>query len=171
MFSIIFKTSCGTKTKCWNILRICCFSKNLAFNAIAAFQQGQECHGPDIWKQYEKFGIDILGFADSPMHLLYLGIKKYIISMIPTLSKQRLIQNQDFGRLANKWLDQCRESALDWCNANKFTNKDGSVRTKGWESSHYQAFTRVTLSIYSHFDSILNEDKLKCNSYKSFRQL
>ena len=84
--------------------------------------------------------------------------------MIPTLLKQGLRQNQDFGRLASKSLDQCRENALDWCNANKFTNKDGSVSTKGWESSHYQAFTRAFLAIYSCFDSILNEDQLKCNS-------
>ena len=91
--------------------------------------------------------------------------------MIPSLLKQRLKQNQDFGRLASKSWDQCRGNAFDCCNANEFTNKDGSVSTKGRESSHYQAFTRVSLSINSHFDSILNEDQLKCNSYESFKLL
>ena len=77
-------------------------SKNVAFNVIETFQQGQEYHGPDVWQKYEEFGIDILDFAYTPMHLFYLGIKKYIIRMIPTLLKQRLKQNQDFGRLASK---------------------------------------------------------------------
>ena len=30
-------------------LRTFHFSKNMAFNAIKAFQQGQEYHGPDVW--------------------------------------------------------------------------------------------------------------------------
>ena len=146
-------------------LRTCCFSKNVAFNAIEALQQEQEYHGPDVWWKNEEFSIDILDFTDNPMHLLSLSIKKYIISMISTLLKQRLRQNQHFRRLASKSFDLCRENALDWCNANKFTNKDGSVSTKGWESSHYQAFRRNSLLVYSHFDSILNEGLLKCNSY------
>ena len=125
--------------KCWN----------MAFNAIEAFQKGQEYHGPDVWQKYEGFGTNILDFADTPMQLLYFSIKKYMISMTPTLLKQKLRQNQDFGWLVSKPLDQCRENALDWCNANKFTNKDGSVSTKGKEISHYQAFTRVSLLIYS----------------------
>ena len=141
------------KNKVWNTnemleyLRTCCFSKNVAFNAIVAFQQGQEYHGPYVWQQYEEFGIDIFDFADTPMHLLYLGTKKYIINMIPTLLKQRLRQNQHFGMSASKSLDQCRENVFDWCNANKFTNKDGWVSTNGWESSCYQAFTNVSLTI------------------------
>ena len=97
--------------------------------------------------------------------------------MIPTLLKQRLRQNYHFGRLASIfrsmqiYADLWSENALDWCNANKFTNKDQSVSAKCMESSQYQVFTRVCLSIYSHFDIILNEDQLKCNSYKSFKQL
>ena len=57
-------------------MRTCCFLKNVALNAIEAFQQGQEYHGPDVWQKYEKFGTDILDFADTPMHLLYLGLRK-----------------------------------------------------------------------------------------------
>ena len=94
-------------------LKTCCFSKNSIFNAIDAFQQEQEYHGPDVWQKYDKFGIDIFVYADTPMHLLYLGIMKYIISMIPTLLKQRLRQNQNFGGLTSKSLDQCRENTSD----------------------------------------------------------
>ena len=68
-------------------LRICCFSKNVAFNATEAFHQGQDYLGPDALQKYEEFDIDILDFADTLMHLLYLGIKKYSIIMIPTLLK------------------------------------------------------------------------------------
>ena len=114
-------------------LKTCCFSKNVAFNTIVAFWQGQEYHGPDIWQKYKKFVIDILDFADTPMYLLYLCIKKYIIVMIPSLLKQWLRQNQHFGRLASKSSDHCRENTLDCYNANKFINKDGSVSTKVWE--------------------------------------
>ena len=105
------------------------------------------------------------------MHMLYLGIKKNIMSLIPMLLKQILRQNQHFGRLASKSLDLCRDNALGWWNAHNFNNKDGLIDTKGWESSHYQVFTRVYLSVHSHFYSILNEDQLKCNSYESFKQL
>ena len=66
-----------------------CF-KNEAFNDIETFQLGQDYHGLDVWQKYEEFSIDILDFADTPMQLLYLGIKDCIISMIPTLLKQRL---------------------------------------------------------------------------------
>ena len=62
--------------------------------------------------------------------------------------------NKDWDRIntlegwqVSLWI--CKENALDWCNTKKFTNKDGSVSTKGWESSHYQTFTRVSHSIYS----------------------
>ena len=102
----------------------------MALNAIEDFQQGQEYHCPDVWQKYHEFDIVILDFADTPMHLLYLGIKKHIISMIPTLLKQRLRQNQHFGKLSSNFLDLCRENAFDWCNVSKFTNKDGSVGTK-----------------------------------------
>ena len=91
--------------------------------------------------------------------------------MIPTLLKQRMRQNQHFRRLAHKSLNLCRENTLDQCNENKFTKKDGSVSTKcGW-SSHYQAFTRFSPSVHSHFDSILNKDQLKCISHETFKQL
>ena len=139
---------------------MCCFSKNVPFHANEAFGQGQEYHGPKLWKLYEEFDIDILKFVDTPMHLLHLGIKKYMINIIPSLLKPGLRQKQHFGRIASKFLDLCRENSLDWCNANKFTNKDGTISNQGWKSSHYQAFTRVSLPIYSHFDNILNDDQL-----------
>ena len=151
------------KNKLWNVtemleyLRTCCFSKILAFNAIEAFQLEQEYHGSDVWWMYEEIGIDILDFANTPMHLWYMGIKEYIISIIPTPLKQRLRQNQDFVRLASKLLDLCRENA--------------QIYQQRWIHQYerlYQAFRRVSLSVYSHFDRILNEDQLKYNSYKSF---
>ena len=58
--------------------RSCCFSKNVAFNAIEAFQQGQEYHGQDVWRKYEDFGIDILDFADISMNLLYLASRNIL---------------------------------------------------------------------------------------------
>ena len=91
--------------------------------------------------------------------------------MIQSLLKKWLRQNQHFGRLAKMFLDRCRENVLDCCNANTLNIKDGTISAKGWESSHYQALTRFFLPIYSHFDSILNEDQLHSNSYKSFKQL
>ena len=71
----------------WNtgVFENICLLKNVTLNAIESFQQGQEYHGPDVWQQCEEFGIDIMDFADTPMHLFYLDIKKYIISMFLTL--------------------------------------------------------------------------------------
>ena len=62
MLSITLKISCGIKIN---------FLKNVAFNAIQAFQQVKEYHGPDVWPK----GIDILDFAYTPMHLIYLVSK------------------------------------------------------------------------------------------------
>ena len=59
----------------------------MVFNAIEAFQQGQEYHGLEPWQQYEKFGINILDFSDTPIHLLHLSIKKCMINMIQSLLK------------------------------------------------------------------------------------
>ena len=83
-----FKNKLWSKDETLEYLRACYFSKNLAFNAIEAFQPEQEYHGSDTWQKYEEFGIDIIDFADTPMHLLYLG-KKCMISLL----KQRLRQN------------------------------------------------------------------------------
>ena len=122
------------------------------------FSTRQEYHGPVALQQYEEFGIDILGFADNLMHLLYLGIKKFMINMIPTCLKQRLRQNKDFERLASKLLDQWRENALDWSNTNKFTNKDGSVSKTGNHLTirHSQGFP-------SQFTVILIAYRMKTN--------
>ena len=93
-------------------LKTCCFSMNVAFKSMEAFQQGQEYHESDIWWKYEEFGIDILDFSDTSMNLLYLGIKKYIINMISTLLRLKYMKYQDFGRLASKSLDPFRWNAL-----------------------------------------------------------
>ena len=68
----------------------------MAINAIEFFWQGQEYHGPENWQQYKETDIDILDFLDTTRYLLYLGIQKYMISMIPTLLKQGLRKNQHF---------------------------------------------------------------------------
>ena len=60
--------------------------ENVAFNAVEAFQQGQESHGPDILQK--EFDINLLDFAET-LQLFYFDVKKYIISMIAKLSKQR----------------------------------------------------------------------------------
>ena len=61
-----------------------------------ASQQGQEYHDSAFWQQYEEFGMYILDFADTCIHLLNIGIKKYMISMIPLLLKKELRQSQHF---------------------------------------------------------------------------
>ena len=52
------------ENKLWNqndmleYLRTGCFSKNVTFNAIEAFQQSQEYHGSDVWNTNKEFGRD-----------------------------------------------------------------------------------------------------------------
>ena len=43
-------------------LRTLLFSKNVVFNAINTFQQGQQYDGPDVLQKYEEFGVDIFYF-------------------------------------------------------------------------------------------------------------
>ena len=82
-----FENKLWNKNEMLEYLRTCFFSKNMAFDAIEVFQQGQEYHGPEVWQKYKEFGVLNLDFSDTPMNLLYLGIKKYIISMIQALLK------------------------------------------------------------------------------------
>ena len=63
------------------------FFKECGFQCYWGLSTGARNHGSNVWQKYEEFGIDIIAFANTPMHLLYLGIKKLIISMIPTLLK------------------------------------------------------------------------------------
>ena len=142
------------KNEMLEYLRTCCFSKNVAFNAIEAFQQGQEYHGPDIWQKYEEFGINILDFADTSMYLLCLDIKKYITSMIPILLKQRLRWNQDFGRLASKSLDAERMLLTGTMPTNPPTKIDQSAPEAGnhltvWHSQGFVFQFTVILIAYS----------------------
>ena len=55
-----FENKLWNKNEMRKYLRTCCFSKNVVFNAIEAFQQGQEYHGEDVCQNYKEFGIDII---------------------------------------------------------------------------------------------------------------
>ena len=63
-----FQHKLWNKNEMLEYLGTCCFSKNVAFNAIEAFQQIQGYHRPDVWQKYEAFGIDIY-FASMPLDL------------------------------------------------------------------------------------------------------
>ena len=91
--------------------------------------------------------------------------------MIQTLLKQTLRQNQDFGRLTNSLLI-CAERMLLIGTIQNYSpiKMDLSVPKAGNHLTVKHPH-RGSLSIYSHFDSILNEDKLKCYHYKSFQPL
>ena len=93
-----------------------------------------------------------------------------MISMILLLPGLR--QNKQFRRISSMCLDLCRENDLDWFNSKEFTNKDAEPSVpKAGNQFYYQVFISISIPIYSHFDSILNEDQLQSNSYKSFKQL
>ena len=62
------------KIKCWSIWEHVAFQRMWLLMLLKLFNRG-------IWQKCKEFGIVILGFADKAMQLLYLGIKKYIISM------------------------------------------------------------------------------------------
>ena len=84
------------------------------------------------------------------------------------ISQIRFTMEPTVCKVGEQFLDK-REILIDAMP--KFTNKYGTVSINGWRSYHYQALTRVSLPIYSHSDSILNEELLKSDSYKSFKQL
>ena len=65
-----FQNNLWNKNKTLEYLKKLRFSKNVVFNAIEAFQQGQECHGLDVWQKCEELGIKTLDFVDTSMHLL-----------------------------------------------------------------------------------------------------
>ena len=128
------------KNKILEYLRTWCFSRNVAFNAIEAFHQGQEYQGPDVWKKYEEFVMDILDFAETPRHLLYLCIKKYILSMIPTLLRQDWDRTNTLeGWQASLWIIAEQMLLTGAVPTNSPTKMDKLVSKTGL--SHNQAFT------------------------------
>ena len=132
MFRIILITNYGIK---WNlgIYKNMLLSKKCDFQCFWGFAARAEMSWPRTLAMV--WGVIL-------QSIFKLGHKEIYDSMIPSLLKPGLRQIPYCGRLESICLDLCRENALDWCNANKFINKDGIISTKGWESSHNQAFIR-----------------------------
>ena len=102
----------------------------MVFNSIEAFQQGHKDHGPEIWQQYTEFSINILDLHAVQCISDTFALKR-CMRMIQSHLKPGLGQNENFGRIESNLLACCRENDLDLCSANKFTNQDGAVITKG----------------------------------------
>lgn len=95
-------------------------------------------------------------FKQLPMHGIFLGCEKKLISMTPSFFAGRCTREAERGALArayckaNESLKTVRTLSLAWCKAVKF--RDEKMSTKKWESENYVACTRISLVLFSAFD-------------------
>lgn len=95
-------------------------------------------------------------FKQLPMHGIFLGCEKKLISMTPSFFAGRCTREAERGALArayckaNESLKKVRTLSLAWCKAVKF--RDEKMSTKKWESENYVACTRISLVLFSAFD-------------------
>ena len=131
---------------------------------------------PLILKQYKEVGIEMKKFQTMPLHLLFLGVEKSLISKTPVIvDRRKKVQNQFLRELTE--LMQSSQNAINsisisWCNSMAFSGKDDHhIGTASWQSAHYVAFTRLSLFHFGPIDRIVipegNRDVL--NHFKRVR--
>ena len=94
-------------------------------------------------------------FQTMPMHLLFLGLEKSLMSKTPIIVNRTVkVQNEIWkGLTGSMQLTQraVNSISVSWCMSMAFLGKGSNIGTAGWQSLHCVAFTR--LSLY-HFDSL-----------------
>ena len=111
---------------------------------------------PKIWAYCVEHCISLDQFPCLPMHMLFLGVEKNLMSQTPVLYDRKLcVEERDHWTNLTKHMDCVCKSvgdlSLDWCVSMPYTGPLG-VGTSGWESENYVGFTRVSLVSFAQLD-------------------
>lgn len=102
---------------------------------------------PSTWTR----GVPLTAFAEAPMHLLFLGVTKTILSDInewaTNVSGYSALQ-----RYGNDLLDDVPK--LSWCKTLSFSGR----KLGGWVSENYLAFSRLLVWFYSPLGEVVVEE-------------
>ena len=122
---------------------------------------------PKIWKFCDQHGISLDQFPNLPMHMIFLGIEKNIMSQTPVIYDRKRCKSErtnwtDLTDDMNRVRKAVNNLSLEWCMSMPFTGSLG-VGSAGWESEHYVGFCRVSLVSFAQLDSACNdvEEKTK----------
>ena len=100
---------------------------------------------PSIWSS----PINLYQCVDAPMHLLFLGIQKSIMTLTMNwLTGLSPPQYKKFGDIINPLLKKIDKMNLSWIRVNAFSSPR-EYTLGGWISSHYSAFSRIMCVAYS----------------------
>lgn len=112
---------------------------------------------PLILRRYKEVDIEMKKFQTMPMHMLFLGIEKSLISKTHIVANRRDKEQNNFWRSLTESMQRSQKAinsiSVSWCMSMSFSGKDEhSIGTAGWQSEHYVAFTRLSLF---HFGPIV----------------
>lgn len=112
---------------------------------------------PLILKRYKELCIELKLFKIMPMHLLFLGVEKSLISKTPAVVNRRIQAQNIFWKSLTESIQSSQSTinsiSIEWCKSMAFSGKNRhSIGSAGWQSSHYVAFTRLSLFHFSPMD-------------------
>ena len=105
---------------------------------------------PKILTLYQELGIELYKLPLLPMHMLFLGVEKSLISKTNILvNRRKTSQNMLWHDLTNAIHESQKAInaiSIDWCLSMSFSGNDPTkLGTANWQSDHYLAFTRLSL--------------------------
>ena len=130
---------------------------------------------PLILKRYKEVGVEMKKFLTMPMHLLFLGLEKLLMSKTPIIVNRMVkVQNEFWKGLTG--LMQLTQRAVNsisvsWCMSMAFSGKENNIGTAGWQSLHCVAFTRLSLYHFSPLDGGLDPPVEKVEVIKQFKRV
>ena len=89
--------------------------------------------------------------------MLFLGVEKSLISKTPTLVDRTIPSQNKFWHSLTASMQSSQSDinsiSIEWCKSMAFSGKDSHmIGTAGWQSTHYVAFTRLSLFHFSPMD-------------------
>ena len=112
---------------------------------------------PLILRRYKDLCVELKLFKIMPMHMLFLGVEKSLISKTPTLVDRTIPSQNKFWKSLTASMQSSQSDinsiSIEWCKSMAFSGKDSHmIGTAGWQSTHYVAFTRLSLFHFSPMD-------------------
>ena len=110
-------------------------------------------HLPKTWKLCMQYNISLDQFATLPMHLLFLGIEKNLLSQTPIIFDcKKWKEAKSWKKLTDRM--QRLQKAFDklslvWCMSRPFTGPK-NIGTANWQSEHCVMFSRTSLIFFPH---------------------
>ena len=102
---------------------------------------------PLILKRYKEVGVEMKKFSTMPMHLLFLGLEKSLMSKTPIIVNRMVKVQNEFWKGLTRSMQLTQRAvnsiSVSWCRSMAFSGMENNIGTAGWQSSHCVAFTRL----------------------------